>query len=158
MVMLSNLNKYKALYRDRRHDASLIGTMAVVDISRDPDKAWGPSGRVDDLAPCLTTANHGLWVFSLGTGDEYTIDRYLAEAERASLQGFPLIDNRTELKDARRVYGNAMSVPVAGRVLFAGLKMVHACLSHGPDQSASSTDGNRKSLMPDVSECGVGNK
>ena len=101
------------------------GTFCVCDLSRDPDMTFGPNARVDDSAVCLTASNSYLWVFALGEGADglLSCDRALKMQERAALQGFPAA-SRVQRRHAVRIYGNAMSVPAVGGVLFVGIMMM----------------------------------
>eukprot|EP00975_Prorocentrum_lima_P035115 7379130-Prorocentrum_lima.AAC.1 len=60
-----------------------------------------------------------MFVVSLGDGFPCTIDRLLRVEERAAFQGFPRHIAELPITDTigRRIFGNAMSVPVVGSVL-----------------------------------------
>ena len=64
--------------------------------------------------------------FSLGEGrhSELSLDRPLFAVERGRLQGFPETVCRAAVSDcvAKRMFGNAMSVPVLGSVLAREIK------------------------------------
>ena len=118
-----NLDDWKQLYRDMMLDrVGGAGSLAVVDISRTPSgrTAWGAKALRPDIVECLTAAGPNLHVFALGEGmNELSIDRRLTGPERAALQGFPpsickLCQNTAKDK---RIFGNAMTVPVVGAVM-----------------------------------------
>ena len=124
---MANLALYKMSHVRDMQDATKAGMVAVVDLSRDITCRYGANARFDDKSVCLTASNTALWVFSLGiapaslsaedmAGLELPIDRWLHPCERALLQGFPA-DTRLRVRDAVRVFGNAMSVPCVGLLL-----------------------------------------
>ena len=131
---MANLAKFKLKFKDAMRDESFFGTFAVVDLSRDLDQEYGTASRADNRAPCLTSSNNKLWVFSLGSVPDDTpdealplhdipVDRWLHPAERCLLSGFSP-NMAIAVRDAVRLTGNAMSVPCVGRQLvpiFAGL-------------------------------------
>ena len=82
-------------------------------------------------------------VFALGEGQgELTLDRSLRIRERAALQGFPAWIACVQLSEkiGRRIFGNAMSVPVIGSVLAEELRCIQAAwgASHAADGSVHS--------------------
>ena len=125
---MKNLDLYKISHVEAMTDQTKKGMFAVVDLSRDRDCGYGEVARFDDLCLCLTASNETLWVFSLGVAPAsldrtqmptvaLPVDRWLHPCERALLQGFPP-DMRVRVRDATRVFGNAMSVPVVGFILY----------------------------------------
>eukprot|EP00969_Alexandrium_andersonii_P067497 2977675-Alexandrium_andersonii.AAC.1 len=67
--------------------------------------------------PCLTATGPMLHLYSLGQGGEaLDIGRPVHKYERGAAQGFPRSICSLNLPGnvARRVFGNAMSVPVVG--------------------------------------------
>ena len=124
---MQNLAAYKIRHAADLQDPAKLGMIAVVDLSRDISLTWGDASRFDDRCVCLTASNTSLWIFSLGTapadllpddlpGVDLPVDRWLHPCERALLQGFPA-DVRVAVRDATRVFGNAMSVPVVGLIM-----------------------------------------
>ena len=116
-----NVADWKDKLQTSMMDVGRRGQYAAVDYSRTPSgrTAWGGSA-VPDRCECLTASGPSLHVFALGYGrGQLPLDRCLRPAERAALQGFPvswarLLDSEI---DAKRIFGNAMSVPVLGSVL-----------------------------------------
>ena len=120
-IQRANIADWKKKFKREIQDSKYIGQFAVVDHSRTPSGRTKWSGTsVPDRCECLTAAGPALHVFSLGEGAEsMSVDRPLRMTERAALQGFPrstasLIGSESE---GKRIYGNAMAVPVIGSVL-----------------------------------------
>lgn len=125
---MENLRRYKVHHAAAMQSPLSEGMVAVVDLSRDRSCEYGEIARFDDRCVCLTASNDALWVFSLGVAPaslpprrmpdvDLPIDRWLHPCERAALQGFPP-DMRVKARDAVRVFGNAMSVPVVGLIMY----------------------------------------
>ena len=110
------------------------GKYAFVEGGRDPTPrtTWGTrtSGHPPiDRCQCLRASGPEILVFALGEGEgQLTLDRSLRIRERAALQGFPaaIANVQVSEKVGRRIFGNAMSVPVIGSVLAEELKCIQA--------------------------------
>ena len=121
-VQRGNMAAWKFVYRAAMTNPARRGQYAFVDISRDCSgrTAWGGAQATADRCPCLMAGGPDLHVFALGEGsDVLSLDRPLRTRERALLQGFPPKYGEVELSEVagKRVWGNAMSVPVVGSVL-----------------------------------------
>lgn len=116
----ANMADWRAWFAPQIQDPAMIDSVAVFDISRTPSDrtSWAARGSIDQVE-CLTAAGPNLHVLSLGVGDQLFIDRRLRGYERARLQGFPpmLCDMAIDGTPTKRIFGNAMSVPVIGTVL-----------------------------------------
>ena len=113
------------------------GKYAFVEAGRDPTgrTSWSSRSSANpppvDRCQCLRASGPGIHVFALGQGaQDLTLDRCLRVRERAALQGFPDRIGRLPLteKVGRRVFGNAMSVPVVGTLLAVELNAIQATL------------------------------
>lgn len=118
----ANIKGWKAFYSSSMTNPQRRGQLAFVDISRDvsPRTVWGNAVRREDVCECLTASGPAIHVFALGEGTgQLSLDRPLRAAERAALQGFPAEYGSLPLTEtvARRVFGNAMAVPVVGSLL-----------------------------------------
>ena len=124
---MQNLARYRKLMAAQMRDPALAGTYAVVDLSRNVTMSFGSLERHDNRCLCLTASNRALWVFALGAAPvdlsddalpevALPVDRWLHPVERAVLQGFQP-DTHVAVRDAVRVFGNAMSVPVVGLLM-----------------------------------------
>ena len=113
---------YKAKLAPNLADSSMLGKIAIFDLTRNPERKFGAYGfRSDGNVSTLTTINTYLFAMSLGEGAnaaERTVHRCLSKNDRARLQGLPtyLFSDLTD-KDAAKATGNAFSVPVMGGVL-----------------------------------------
>lgn len=124
---VQNIKGWKAFYSASMGAPGRRGQVAFVDVSRDcsPRTVWGSGARREDMCECLTASGPAIHVFALGEGrGELSLDRPLRAAERAALQGFPVEFARVPLGEAaaRRVFGNAMAVPVIGSLLAQELR------------------------------------
>ena len=132
------------------------GKYAFVEGGRDPTPRtrWGT--RTSGLHPpidrcqCLRASGPEILVFALGEGEgQLTLDRSLRIRERAALQGFPaaIVGVEVTEKAGRRIFGNAMSVPVIGSVLAAELMCIQAHSGKPqPKKSGDATDGHLSQL------------
>ena len=119
---------YKALYRESLDSHDFRGKFAFVELGRDPTGAtrWGGNAARIDRCQCLRASGPMMRVFALGEGQHPRFDRNLRVRERAALQGFPtsvanlILDERI----GKRVFGNAMSVPVVGSLLASELECI----------------------------------
>lgn len=100
------------------------GKYAFVEIGRDPTSrtVWGGSNTSAhiDRCQCLRASGPPMHVFSLGEGrGPLSMDRPLRISERCALQGFPDSLGKLILAETagRRIFGNAMAVPVVGSLL-----------------------------------------
>ena len=125
----SNISDFKDLYSGMMNDVSRLGQFAVVDHSRTPTSRtkWSANRALKpDIVECLTASGPALHVFSLGEGrhSDLSLDRPLFAFERGRLQGFPETLCKAAVSDsvAKRMFGNAMSVPVLGSVLAREIK------------------------------------
>ena len=101
------------------------GTFMCCDLSRDPDRAFGPKWRADDLVETLTTWNRQLFIMSLGEGGSPTVQRFLHSDERCRLQGFsPDHFGTSPAGDYAKLIGNAFAVPCIGVVLHYSLQVL----------------------------------
>ncbi len=128
-IQRNNIGDFKALYRADMEDAAKRGSFAVVDVSRTPSDrtVFAKTKPHPDLVECLTASGPQMHVFALGEGlGHLSVDRPLRAAERGRLQGFPPEVCEVALSDAtaRRIFGNAMSVPVVGTVLAKELALM----------------------------------
>jgi site-specific DNA-cytosine methylase len=133
--------EWKKVHAASMEDPANRGKVAFVEMHRDPTPrtAWGGTGAGanarTDRCQCLRASGPGIQVFALGEGHgQLSLDRPLRIAERGALQGFP--DNLCNLPlsevAGRRVWGNAMAVPVLGSVLAHEL----ICIQDSITQSA----------------------
>lgn len=120
----SNISDFKDAYSELMNDPNKRGQFAVVDISRTPTArtAWSTRTQLHpDIVECLTASGPSFHVFALGEGRhaQLSVDRPLYQHERGRLQGFPERVCRASVSEAvaKRMFGNAMSVPVLGAVL-----------------------------------------
>ena len=117
-----NITDWKQFYESRITDTTCKGSFAVFDVSRTPSNrtSWNARGNVD-MVECLTASGPNLHIMSLGDGDSrhLTIDRRIRGHERARLQGFPpsICDMVSDNTASKRIFGNAMAVPVIGSML-----------------------------------------
>ncbi len=122
-IQAQNLADWKQCFSAAMQDSERRGQCAIVDLSRTPSgrTEWGGLRPREDLCQCLTASGPILHVFALGEGQlgQLSIDRLLVVSERARLQGFPSRLASVDFSEpvGRRVWGNAMSVPVIGSVL-----------------------------------------
>ena len=126
-------NQWKALYGSAMLDPGNQGKYAFVEVGRDPTPrtSWGNCalGRLPpvDRCQCLRASGPQLQVFALGEGvGELSLDRNLRINERAAFQGFPSTIGHVEATErvGRRIFGNAMAVPVIGSVLAEELRCI----------------------------------
>ena len=85
---------------------------------------WGNCSKHPNTVQCLTASGPLLHIFSLGENagiEPLSLDRPMRISERASVQGFSgaVVEAASHLpiNDAKRMFGNAMSVPVVGTVV-----------------------------------------
>ena len=132
-------------------DPRNLGKYAFVEGGRDPTSRtrWGTRASEHpppiDRCQCLRASGPDIQVFALGEGEgELSLDRSLRIRERAALQGFPDAIACVELpeKAGRRIFGNAMSVPVIGSVLAEELKCIHQFYGIQRKKSGGATDGH----------------
>ncbi|MCP4244981.1 MAG: DNA cytosine methyltransferase, partial [bacterium] len=122
-IQSQSLGDWKAFFAAQMADSANRGQCAVVDLSRTPSgrTEWGGFRPRADLCQCLTASGPMLHVFALGEGQcgRLSLDRLLLVSERAALQGFPSRVASADLTEVagRRIFGNAMSVPVIGSVM-----------------------------------------
>lgn len=134
VIQQGNLVAFKQKFESHMRNPDMLGRFAIVDTSRDPSERtlWGTARPRVDLCECLTASGPALHVFALGEGSGVlSIDRPLLLRERAILQGFPqwLSMVPFEEKVGRRVWGNAMSVPVIGCVIARQIQALMSTLS-----------------------------
>lgn len=131
------LQEFKTKYAQAMANPTNKGKFAFVEIGRDPTPrtVWGSASgptRID-RCQCLRASGPSIHVFALGEGlAPVSLDRPLRIVERGALQGFPdsighIIRSETA---GRRIFGNAMSVPVIGSLLAAELCALQDSLSH----------------------------
>ena len=128
------LAKMKDLYAQAMANEDNRGCYAFVEIGRDPTgrTVWGGQTAHVDRCQCLRASGPGLHVFALGEGPaNLSLDRPLRLHERAALQGFPAILGQLPFDEVtgRRIWGNAMSVPVLGSILAQELICLQDSLS-----------------------------
>ncbi len=122
-IQAQNLADWKASFAASMEDSAYRGQCAVVDLSRTPSgrTEWGGLRPREDVCQCLTASGPILHVFALGEGQwgQLSLDRLLLVSERGTLQGFPSRVANADLTEVagRRIFGNAMSVPVIGSVM-----------------------------------------
>ncbi len=127
------LAKMKDLYKAMVNEDNR-GCYAFVEVGRDPTArtVWGGQTVHVDRCQCLRASGPSIHVFALGEGlANLSLDRPLRLHERASLQGFPAILGQLPFNEAtgRRIWGNAMSVPVLGSILAQELICLQDSLS-----------------------------
>ena len=131
------LSEWKKVYQSALDNPECSGKYAFVEAGRDPTGRTSWSSRSSakpppvDRCQCLRASGPQINVFALGQGtQDLTLDRCLRVRERAALQGFPDRIGRLPLteKVGRRVFGNAMSVPVVGTLLAVELDAIQATL------------------------------
>ena len=143
-IQRENIRDWKRKFERQMTDSSFLSQYCIVDYTRTPSgrTKWGGTAVVD-RCECLTAAGPALHVFSLGCGTASPlVDRPLRVPERAMLQGFPVrwgsaLDSET---DGKRIFGNAMSVPVLASLLGSVLtwwRDTHLSLPNYPSTSAS---------------------
>ena len=118
------LASWKHELRPAMEDIDNQGKFVFVEVGRDPTNrtAWSGTTPKLDICECLRASGPQLHVFSLGDGVEDThilVNRGLRIHERAALQGFPSEIGHLRFTEriGRRIFGNAMSVPVIGSIL-----------------------------------------
>lgn len=140
------LTAWKEKLRSHIRDPDLSGKFAFVEVSRDPTDRTAWKGQVPrvDVCECLRARGPQLHVFALGVGTDSrnTIARDLRIRERAALQGFPKGVGQLEFTETagRRIFGNAMSVPVIGCVLAQELRAIAAAVGSHTLESHMSSD------------------
>jgi hypothetical protein len=135
-------------------DVAFQHKCAVIDCSRDPDKKWGSTLRIDDLAGTLTTGNLDMCVFSGGEGFDLDalevkpqVFRRFTKEERLRLQALEShITSDMTARESCAASGNAYTCSAIGRHLAgavsamtteAGLLLVHALISRPAGVRAS---------------------
>ena len=121
----SNLLDWKQHSRSTIENRTASDSFAVFDVSRTPSRrtAWQARGYIDTVECLTATGTKNLHILSLGGGGEpeghVALDRQLRCHERARLQGFPAVicNEANESSENKRVFGNAMTVPVIGSIL-----------------------------------------
>ena len=126
-----NIREWKALYKFELTSQQFLNQFAVVDASRTPSTrtVYGKATKHPNRCPCLTASGPKLHVFALGPHIDRTsspLDRPMRHAERAKVQGFSgaIVEAASHMSvaDAKRVFGNAMTVPVVGSVIARELR------------------------------------
>ena len=126
-----NIREWKALYTFELTSQRFLNQFAVVDASRTPSTrtVYGKATKCPNRCPCLTASGPKLHVFALGPhidGTSSPLDRPMRNAERAKVQGFSgaIVEAASQMSvaDAKRVFGNAMTVPVVGSVIARELR------------------------------------
>jgi len=142
--------EWKKIYRTAMDDASTLGSFAFYEVGRDPSgrTAWAgerPTATLD-RCQCLRASGPQLRVFSVGEGARPTLDRNLRISERAALQGFPACIGHLKFTEAagRRIFGNAMAVPVLGSLIATELRYLQANLT--PKELVEATQGARTTV------------
>ncbi len=129
----ANIADFKTACAAAMNNQDNKGQYAVVDVTRTPTDrtAWGRQNNKvrPDQVECLTASGPALHVFALGEGTgELSLDRPLRGTERGRLQGFPefVCQVSVSVKDsvAKRMFGNAMSLPVVGAILGRELQVM----------------------------------
>ena len=120
-IQQQNLIDWKQHFASQIANRDFIGSFAVFDVSRTPSQrtTWTAKGQIDAVE-CLTASGPKLHIISLGGGAGHCrMDRRLRGHERARLQGFPptICDLARESTQTKKVFGNAMTVPVIGSIL-----------------------------------------
>lgn len=128
------LAKMKDLYKEAMANKDNRGCFAFVETGRDPTgrTVWGGQAVHVDRCQCLRASGPSIHVFALGEGHaNLSLDRPLRLHERAALQGFPAILGQLPFDEVtgRRIWGNAMSVPVLGAILAQELICLQDSLS-----------------------------
>lgn len=157
VIQAENLRDWKLHFRKQLDDPSAVGSFAVFDISRTPGEqtSWSAKGNINAVE-CLTATGPNLHVLSLGGGMDQpcAIDRRLRGHERARIQGFPpmLCELAAEQRSTKRIFGNAMTVPVLGSLLAVELAsllahsspsaILHWCNSSVSGAASSASSGN----------------
>ena len=123
-IQLNNIQDFKNKYKLAMQDPGQRGRFMVVDMSRTPSgrTVWGNTEHQPDTVECLTASGPALHVFALGEGvGQLSLDRKLLGCEHGRLQGFPAsvvsASARVSERIAKRMFGNAMSVPVVGSII-----------------------------------------
>ena len=131
-----NIKEWKDLYKFELTAQRFMNQFAVVDASRTPSTRTvygksdnGKATKRPNRCPCLTASGSKLHVFALGPHIDRTsspLDRPMRIAERAKVQGFSgaIVEAASQMSvaDAKRVLGNAMTVPVVGSVIARELR------------------------------------
>ena len=122
-----NLGSWKAVYDSSMKNTRCVGRVAFVDVSGRTNSRtvlWNAKKTFqDNICECLTANGPALHVFALGEGTGHlSLDRPLRPQERGLLQGFPaaittLAANIHSEIVCKRIFGNAMSVPVIGSLI-----------------------------------------
>jgi site-specific DNA-cytosine methylase len=127
-----SINEWKLAYKSKMLDPANRGKFAFVEAWRDPAAGnWGSLATPVDKCQCLRASGPQIHVFALGEGeDTLSLDRPLRIRERAALQGFPIEVGTLAFSETsgRRIFGNAMSVPVVGSILAQELLCIQATL------------------------------
>ena len=129
------LRAWKGKFRAAMQDKRWKGHFAFVEVGRDPTSRtlWTGASVKVGMCECLRASGPQLHVFSLGEGtwdSQLSVDRGLRIHERAALQGFPPSIGQLQFTETagRRIFGNAMSVPVIGCILAQELEVIEDCV------------------------------
>ncbi len=128
------LAKMKDLYTKAMLNKDNRGCYAFVEVGPDPSvwTSWGGQNMHVDRCQCLQASGPTIHVFALGEGlANLSLDRPLRLHERAALQGFPATLGQLPFDEVtgRRIWGNAMSVPVLGSIFAQELICLQDSLS-----------------------------
>ena len=131
-IQRANIAGFKSMYAVSMRDTKRVGEFAFVDVSRSCTgrTLWGAGARHENVCECLTASGPRIHVFALGEGTgTLSVDRPLRSHERAMLQGFPKDIARAAgvtMNDmtCKRIFGNAMAVPVIGSMLARELTLM----------------------------------
>ena len=149
--------EWKALYRAAMLHPANRGSVAFIEVGRSPTgrTSWASTTTAppQDRCQCLRASGPQIHVFSLGEGDgqppgpPLSIDRNLRISERAALQGFPPSIGHLKFteKQGRRIFGNAMALPVIGSLLAEELtslldnlgRLLESCTTPAPQPRES---------------------
>ena len=152
-LQASCLAAWKDKFRIYMTNQYLRGRYAFVEVNRDPTQrtSWKGVSPYVDRCECLRASGPAIHVFALGEGvGQLSLDRPLRVQERAGLQGFPASVSRLQFDETvgRRIFGNAMAVPVIGSMLAQELLCFMDNLPRAALAAACS--GDVASLQPKV--------
>ena len=152
-LQASCLVAWKKKFRHFMTNKHLRGRFGFVEVNRDPTQrtSWKGNSPFVDRCECLRATGPVIHVFALGEGvGQLSLDRPLRVRERAGLQGFPASVGHLQLDETtgRRIFGNAMAVPVIGSMLAQELLSFMDSLPRAALAAACS--GDVGSLQPKV--------